>query len=96
MSICIVHFDKNIYFCHDFHFVNDSINKLVLICIVWFGRVMLTIILGTSLFMINLKSQHFRIIESFSKTDSDFPSRSDIQHGHLTMITLYKLGKVLR
>ena len=82
-------------FCHDFHLVNDSINKLVLICIVWFGRVMLTIILGTSLFMINLKSRHFHIIESFSKTDSDFPSRSDIQHGHLTMIILDKLGKVL-
>ena len=67
----------------------------LLTCVVWFGRVKLTIIPGTSLFMINLKSQHFRIIESFSKMDSDFPSRSDIQHGHLTMIILDKLGKVL-
>ena len=83
-------------FCHDFHWVHDSIHKLVLMYIIWFRRVKLTIIPGTSLFMINLKSRHFRINESFSKTDSDFPSQSDIQHGHLTMITLYKLGKVLR
>ena len=52
-------------FCLDFHLVHDSINKLVLMCIIWFRRVKLTIIPGTSLFMINLKLQHFHDIEKF-------------------------------